>query len=201
MVYEKIMTVCMVFMTPENLARITPMVNREGVYVDVHGMERDQALHFVRNVLAAAGRVQGGFLLAVIHGYKHGQRIRNALRAFRNGFPMAILYGTRKRAYDDEHTNGYAIKRQCRIGRVSGFLYDFEENPGVTALVIAPMNAAPTKRKRTKKSRHSAHPLGHLAQDRDAFAPPQKRRSGNGYSICPYGWADAPKCRHMAQIS
>ena len=49
-------------------------VSNEELLIDVHGMNCRQAMMFLKNVIAL---IRGSVTLNVIHGYNHGQAIKN----------------------------------------------------------------------------------------------------------------------------
>lgn len=65
-----------VLLSDKDMERISVSEN-DGFYVDLHGMSCQQAIRFLRNLIAL---VKTACEMTVIHGYTHGQALKEVVR-------------------------------------------------------------------------------------------------------------------------
>ena len=79
MKYDKAVEICKVFMTENELAKITMGIGMTDMMVNVHGMTVMEARRYIRNLILAVSRQVSEFVLLVIHGFHGGHMIRDML--------------------------------------------------------------------------------------------------------------------------
>lgn len=63
-------------LSDKEMSRVSVSAN-DGFYVDIHGMSCQQASRFLRNLIAL---VKTACEMTVIHGYNHGQALKDLVR-------------------------------------------------------------------------------------------------------------------------
>ena len=77
MKYKKAVEICRMFMTDNELSKVTMGSGTTDLMVDVHGMTVMEARRYIRNLILAVSRRVSEFVLLVIHGFHGGHAIRD----------------------------------------------------------------------------------------------------------------------------
>ena len=75
--YRSLMSLFEIFMTQEEMKRISAGARDEDVVVDLHGLHKWEALRFIRNIIASC---KTSLKLILIHGYNHGTVLKDMIR-------------------------------------------------------------------------------------------------------------------------
>ena len=79
MKYKKAVEICRMFMTDNELSKVTMGNGTTDLMVDVHGMTVMEAKRYIKNLIVAVSRRVSEFVLLVIHGFHNGHAIRDML--------------------------------------------------------------------------------------------------------------------------